>query len=379
MGSLVTKVPFFDLGAQVRSFGPEIRAAVERTIDGGYFVGGPLVENFEAEFAKFIGVKHCIGVGNGLDALRLALEARSIGPGDEVIVPAFTFYATILAVIQTGATPVPVDVSPFSANLDPELVEEALTERTKAIIPVHLYGQAAGMSTIMEIARRNGLDVFEDAAQSHGSGSDAGMTGSVGTAGAFSFYPTKNLGALGDGGAVTTDDDELAVRIRSRRSYGQGSSKYDHVDTGWNSRLDSIQAAILSLNLTNLDSWTQARREIAAAYLEAVGDRTAALVGPSDVSESVWHHFVLRSTDRPALRSFLADNHVATDVHYPYAAYSLGPVQAAMTANGQRNAFPVADLLAEQVVSFPMGPWMSHGQIAIVSAAISNIPDELLA
>jgi dTDP-4-amino-4,6-dideoxygalactose transaminase len=378
MGERMSLIPFFDLGTHVRSYGAEVHSAIEEVIAGGYFVGGPLVEKFEAEFANYLGVEYCIGVGNGLDALRLAMEARGIGKGDEVIVPAFTFYATILSVIQTGATPVPVDVSLHSANLDPEAVEAAITSRTKAIIPVHLYGRTAPMKAINAIATKHGIDVFEDAAQAHGAPSDAGLAGSTGIAGAFSFYPTKNLGALGDAGAVVTSDPELAHRVKSRRSYGQGTSKYDHVDTGWNSRLDPIQAAILSLQLRSLDGRNDRRREIATTYLGGLGDAAASVVGPLDVEDSVWHHFVVRSTDRTALREFLTGQGVSTDVHYPYAAHRLDPVQEALSDHSRTLDFPVADTLSEQVTSLPIGPWMTNDQIAQVAEALSRVPLELL-
>ena len=372
-------IPFFDLASQARSLTPEIHAAVDEVMAGGYFVGGALVERFETQFASYLGAPHCIGVGNGLDALRLGLEARGIGPGDEVIVPAFTFYATILSVIQTGATPVPVDVTVDSANLDVSQLEASITSRTRAIVPVHLYGRAAHMSPILRIARDHGLDVFEDAAQSHGAVSDAGMTGTVGIAGAFSFYPTKNLGALGDGGAVVTWDDDVAARVRSRRSYGQGTSKYDHVDTGWNSRLDTLQSAFLSVHLTHLGDWNDRRREIATAYIEALGENSKSLVGPMSVAESVWHHFVLRASDRDALREFLLAGGVNTDVHYPYAAYALDPVQRVLADASRASAFPVADLLARQVTSLPIGPWMSDDQVAAVARVLRLIPSKLLA
>lgn len=371
-------VPFFDLGTHVRSYGAEVHAAIEEVIAGGYFVGGPLVEKFEHEFAEYVGADYCIGVGNGLDALRLAMEAKSIGPGDEVIVPAFTFFATILSVIQTGATPVPVDVEFHSANINAGAIEAVITGRTRAIIPVHLFGRAASMAAISLIAENHGLDVFEDAAQAHGALSDQGLVGTIGTAGAFSFYPTKNLGALGDAGAVVTSDGELAERVRSRRSYGQGTTKYDHVDTGWNSRLDSMQAALLSLQLRRLDGWNNRRREIATSYFGALGERGASVIGPSDVGDSVWHHFVLRSPDRSALRRFLAERGVTTDVHYPYAAYSLDPVQRALSGPSRIKHFPVADSLADQATSLPIGPWMSEEQLSQVGRALAQIPDNLL-
>ena len=256
----MTPVPFYDLGQLVRSYSRDIHACLDEVIETGYFVGGPLTSRFEEEFAASIGADHCVGTGNGLDALRLILEAYGIGPGDEVIVPAFTFFATWLAVTQTGATPVPVDVQPWTGNIEPALVRAALSERTKVILPVHLYGRPAAMAEITAIAQEFDLLVIEDAAQGHGARTAGGKVGSLGHAAAFSFYPTKNLGALGDAGCVTTSDEEVANRLRSRRSYGQGANKYEHVDTGWNSRLDPFQASVLSLHLKRLDEWTERRR-----------------------------------------------------------------------------------------------------------------------
>lgn len=374
----MTAVPFFDLGTAVRAVGEQVHAAVERTIQGGYFVGGPLVADFEAEFAAYLGARHCVAVGNGLDALRLSLEARSIGAGDEVIVPAFTFYATILAIMQTGATPVFADVDITTANLDATKLDDLVTPRTRAIMPVHLYGRAADLAALMAVAERHGLDVFEDAAQSHGAMSSAGMTGTVGTTGSFSFYPTKNLGALGDGGAIVTANDEIADRVRSRRSYGQGATKYEHVDTGWNSRLDPMQAAILSSQLGRLDAGNAYRRQIASRYFDALGPRSTSALGPRNVADSVWHHFVLRAADRDGLRSFLASNEVSTDIHYPYAAYALEPVLERLPAAARTLTFEAADTLAAQVTSLPMGPWMSDEQVDIVADALSRIPHGLL-
>lgn len=374
----MSEVPFFDLGPLVRGESDEIHSAIDSVLQSGYFVGGPVTETFENEFAEFLGVKHCIGVANGLDALRLLLEAHGIGAGDEVIVPAFTYYATWLGVTQTGATPVPVDVLASSANLDPAGLEAAITPRTRAVLPVHLYGQPADMAGILEVAKRHDLLVFEDAAQSHGSVSNAGMTGAVADGAGFSFYPTKNLGALGDAGAVTTSDDAVAATVRSRRSYGQGSSKYDHVDTGWNSRLDPIQAAVLSVHLRKLGGWTTRRREIAATYKEALGARTSAVVGPVDIQGSVWHHFVLRAQNRAELQSALRAGGVHTDAHYPYAVTSLAPMQGLMAPAAVGVRFPVAEALAQQVVSLPMGPWMTQDQVDQVAGALAALPDGLL-
>lgn len=372
------QVPFFDLGKITRSQSDDLHACLDEVLEGGYFVGGPLIERFEGEFAHFIGAGHCVGTGNGLDSIRLILEAYGVGRGDEVIVPAFTFYATWLGVTQTGATPVPVDVDPLTANLDPERIEEAITSRTKAIVAVHLYGQAADMASIMRIARARGLVVLEDAAQSHGAMSNAGRVGSVGDAAAFSFYPTKNLGALGDAGCVTTSDASIATRIRSRRSYGQGSAKYDHVETGWNSRLDPLQAAFLSYHLRSLVEWTQIRREIAGRYFEALGDRFASVVGPRHLQGSVWHHFVLKARERGELQAYLSSRGVASDAHYPYAVHELAPMRSLMSDVGREGAFPHASLLSQQVTSLPMGPWMSPEQIDHVSDALREIPDRLL-
>jgi dTDP-4-amino-4,6-dideoxygalactose transaminase len=373
------QVPFFDLGALAREEAAEVHHCVQQVIDSGQFIGGDLVELFEHDFARYIGVDHVIGVGNGLDALRLALEAYGIGPGDEVIVPAFTYYATWLAVMQTGATPVPVDVDHLTANIDAGLIEEAVTEKTRAILAVHLYGQAADLSKLHQIAESRGLLLFEDAAQSHGARSAIGMTGSVGNATGFSFYPTKNLGAFGDAGAVATNDPDIARRVRSRRSYGQGQTKYDHVDFGWNSRLDPMQATILSLHLKKLDEWTRRRQYIAGVYRDSLSRHApTSVVGPPDSASSVWHHFVLRSTQRDSVRAFLGDRGIATDIHYPYLITSVRPAFLALRSDDQTRLFPVAKGLSEQVLSLPIGPWMTNAQLEHVAHALAEIPEELL-
>ena len=372
------KVPFFDLGTLIRSESAELHSALDEVLANGYFVGGPLTERFESEFAGFVGSDYCVGVANGLDALRLVLEAYEVGPGDEVIVPAFTYYASWLGITQTGATPVPVDVESETANLDPTRLEAAITPRTKAIMPVHLFGQAADLGAIMEIANRYNLIVVEDAAQGHGAMSTGGRVGSTGHAAGFSFYPTKNLGALGDAGGVTTSDAAVADRIRSRRSYGQGSSKYDHVDTGWNSRLDPMQAAFLSMHLTKLEGWTTRRREIAQSYLDALAGREKSVVGPADVSDSVWHHFVLKAANRARLQAHLSDEGVASDAHYPYAVHQLAPMKPLLTGASVGASFSVSEALATQVTSLPMGPWMTDDQVAHVAAALRGLPDDIL-
>ena len=374
----MTTVPFYDLGHHERSLRGELHAALDEVLDSGYFIGGDIVSRFEQEFAAYIGVEECVAVGNGLDAIRLILEAYGIGVGDEVVVPAFTYYATWLAVLQAGATPVPAEVASSTANLDPVAAEAAITERTKAILAVHLFGRSADLAALREVADRHGVLLIEDAAQSHGSGSTGGRSGSVGDASAFSFYPTKNLGALGDAGGVTTNDAAVAAKIRSRRSYGQGASKYDHVDTGWNSRLDPLQAAFLSLHLTHLDTWNARRAEIAGRYLEALGENSAGAVGSASSEGAVWHHFVLTASDRTALREYLASRGVSTDVHYPYSIRDLAPMRAVLAESALATEFPIAEAFGRSVVSLPIGPWMSNDQVEIVASALTDLPSSLL-
>ncbi len=373
-------VPFFDLKKQLLSYREELHHALDQTLDGGYFIGGQALENFEHSFAAFVGVNNCVGVGNGLDALRIVLEYWKIGPGDEVIVPSFSFYATWLAVMQVGATPVFVDVELSSANINPDGIEEAITPKTKAIIAVHLYGQPAMMTAINEIAKRENLKVLEDSAQAHGAELGGRKTGSLGDASGFSFYPTKNLGALGDAGAITTDDDDLALFAKSRRSYGVGKTKYVHIDFGWNSRLDSLQAAFLQVHLEKLLSWTTKRREIAGRYFEALGPRKSIVVGPENVVDSVWHHFVVRTKDRSSAQKVFLNHGVSTDIHYPYFANSLRPIahyQKTLGADIGDN--PVGKDLAKSIISLPMGPWMDESQIDKVCEALgsSEVWDEL--
>lgn len=373
-------VPFFDLKKQLLSYREELHQALDQTLDGGYFIGGQALESFENNFADFVGVKNCVGLGNGLDALRLVLEYWKIGPGDEVIVPSFSFYATFLSVMQVGATPVFVDVELSSANINPDFIEEAITPKTKAIIAVHLYGQPAKMTAINEIASRHGLKVLEDSAQAHGAVLDGKMAGSLGDASGFSFYPTKNLGALGDAGAITTNDGELAKFAKSRRSYGVGKTKYEHIDLGWNSRLDSLQATFLQIHLDKLPAWTARRREIAERYLAALGSKKSNVVGPENVNESVWHHCVLRTKNRTSAQKVLLGLGVSTDIHYPYYANSLGPVADHLSSLGTGlSENPVGKELASSIVSLPMGPWMEESQVDAVCEALasSEVWDEL--
>lgn len=368
-------VPFYDLGAAVRERRALLHDRLDAVIDAGYFVGGTAVSGFEREFADYVGAGECVGVGNGLDGLRIGMEALGIGPGDEVIVPGFTFYATWLAVMQTGATPVPVDVRLETASLDTESVAGAITPKTKAILVVHLYGIPADLAALRQLADDSGVFLVEDAAQSHGARSGDAMTGSVGDFSAFSFYPTKNLGALGDGGAIVTNSAELAAVARRRRSYGQGPSKYQHIDTGWNSRLDTLQAAFLSDGLQRLDAQNRSRRETAATYLEALGSASDSVVGSQNALTSVWHHFVLRVSDREAAQRHFEEFGVGTDVHYPYFFNSVEPLRRYATSASLSHSHRLAD----EVLSFPISPLLTDDDVAHVAVALARMPRVLVA
>lgn len=371
-------VPFFDLGRLISSERSQLHEALDSVIDSGYFVGGPSVVSFEDEFAQYLGCKYFRGVGNGLDAIRLLLEAHGIGAGDEVIVPGFTYYATWLAVMQTGAKIVPVDVSLKNAAIDPQLIKGAITSRTKAIVVVHLFGHAADMSTILNIGRQHNLLVFEDAAQAHGLTTNEGMVGSYGDGVAFSFYPTKNLGALGDAGGIATNSQSTSQSILSRRSYGQGLSKYDHVDTGWNTRLDPLQAEFLRVHLRELNSWNQLRRNVADSYLNALGINHTLALGHDTLKSSVWHHFVLTTPERDKTRAFLSENFgVNTDVHYPYFIKSVTPAFEAIPEEFKSVNLPNSEKLSEQVFSLPMGPWMQDEEIQQVCQGLRSLSAQM--
>lgn len=366
------EVPFFDLSSQVAGYRNELLDAVEAVIDSGTFIGGPVLAQFEKDFSNFTGSAHVVGVGNGLDAIRLILEAFGIGPGDEVIVPGFTFYATWLAVMQAGAIPIAVDVEESTCNIDPSLVEQRITARTKAIIAVHLFGRPADMLALKEIAARHGLKLIEDAAQAHGAKLGGMNVGQLGDAAAFSFYPTKNIGALGDGGAVTTDDGSVAEKVTSRRSYGFGKTKYEHIDFGWNSRLDPLQAAALSVSLGKNMDFTQVRRETATLYIKTVGLPLA-----TDLNEwilgSVWHHFTLRSEDRLGAQAYLKSQGIASDVHYPYFFNDVSPVVQYLANKGAKSEpLPVSESISKTIFSLPIGPWMSESQIEKVAQVLGS-------
>lgn len=361
-------VPFLDLKAPCQELREELDEAYRRVVASGWFILGREVEAFEAEFASFCGARHCIGVGNGLDALHLILRAMDVGPGDEVLVPSNTYIATWLAVSYTGATPVPVEPDELTCNLDPKRLEAAITPRTKAILPVHLYGQPVDMDPIREIAACHGLKVVEDAAQAHGARYKGRRVGSLGDAAGFSFYPGKNLGALGDGGAVTTDDDDLAARIRMLRNYGS-REKYVNEVVGFNSRLDELQAALLRVKLRHLDPWNERRRELATIYLDRLANSGLGLPEVLAGSEPVWHLFVVRSPRRQSFLDALTERGIGWLIHYPIPPH----LQEAYRSLGYgKGAFPVAERLADELFSIPIGPHLSVHELAAVVEALQS-------
>jgi dTDP-4-amino-4,6-dideoxygalactose transaminase len=359
-------VPFLDLKAAYDELSEELDSAVLRVVRSGRFVLGAEVEAFEQEFAEFVGTRHCVSVANGLEALTMTLRALDIGPGDEVIVPSNTFIATWLAVAEVGATPVPVEPSESSFNLDPDAISARLTSRTRAIVPVHLYGHPAAMEAILSIARRNGLAVIEDAAQAHGARLGGVRVGSFGVAAAWSFYPGKNLGGMGDGGAITTDDASLATRLRLWRNYGS-PRKYVHDVRGGNSRLDEVQAAVLRVKLGRLDDWNRRRRVVAATYADGLRDVPLSLPAVSSDCEPVWHLYVVRARRREALRQGLRDRGIETLVHYPIPPH----LQRAFADESQApGSMPVAERMSGEVLSLPIGPHLREEQVKRVVDAV---------
>lgn len=355
-------VPFLDLKAGYLELQDELDAAHQRVMASGWYVLGPEVEAFETEFAAYCGSKHCVGVGNGLEALHLVLRAWGIGPGDEVIVPSNTYIATWLAVTYAGATPVPVEPNPATYNIDPSRIAAAITPRTRAILPVHLYGQPAEMDPILELARRHGLKVLEDAAQGHGARYKGRRTGSLGDAAGFSFYPGKNLGAYGDGGAVTTDDPDLAKQLRILRNYGSQQKYYNEVP-GYNSRLDELQAAFLRVKLARLDNWNASRRQVADWYLQTLPTSFPDLVLPQvpGWAESCWHLFVVQTPKREQLQRFLQAQGVGTLIHYPVPPHLQ---QAYQNLHLRPGDFPLAERMAGQVLSLPIWPQLDSHLLA---------------
>lgn len=361
-------IPFLDLSAAYRELQTDIDTAVARALASGYYIGGPEVEAFESEFASYCNAAHAVGVANGLDALHLALRAMDVGPGDEVIVPSNTYIATWLAVSQCGATPVPVEPDERTFNIDPSLIEAAITSRTKVIVPVHLYGQPADMDPILEIARKHGLRVLEDGAQAHGAEYKGQRLGAHGDAVAWSFYPGKNLGAMGDGGAVTTNDAQLTDRIRLLRNYGS-RVKYINEVQGYNSRLDPLQAAILRVKLVHLDEWNARREAIAQRYMQDLADIGLSLPHVPKFSKSAWHLYVIRTPQRDILQRILTDAGIATLIHYPIPPHRQ---QAYLSAEVDRHAFKLTDEIASEILSLPIGPHLQPDQLYTVTSIIKK-------
>ena len=361
-----TRVPFLDLKAAQAELREPIDAALLRVAQSGWYIGGPEVEAFEAKWAAYCEAEHAVGVANGLDALSLVLRALDIGPGDEVIVPSNTFIATWLSVVAVGATPVPVEPSAKTHTIEAPEIEAALSERTRCVVPVHLYGQPSDLDPILALAERHGLAVVEDAAQAHGARYRGRRIGGHSHAACWSFYPGKNLGALGDAGGVTTNDPDLAQRVRRLANYGS-SRKYVNDEKGTNSRLDPLQAAVLSVKLDRLDEWTERRRAIADRYLQELAGTSLELPQVPSWAEPVWHLFVVQSPARDALQRHLADRGIDTIIHYPIPPHR----QGAFARDGvAQSKLPVAEALADRVLSLPIGPHMDDAHAQRVMDAV---------
>ena len=363
------QIPFLNLTAHHAPLRAEFSAAIEEVIDAGAFAGGPFVARFEEEFAAYCGTRAAVGVGNGTDALWLSLLALGIGPGDEVITVPMTFMATAEAISYCGARPVFVDIDDLTYTMDPELLERAITPRVKAIIPVHLLGQCADMDPILEISSRHGIPFIEDACQAHGATYQGRRAGSLGTAGCFSFYPGKNLGAFGEAGAITTNDPDLAARMRMFRDHGQ-ARKYHHDVVGWNARMDGIQAAVLRIKLSHLDRNNAARRAHAARYAELLSDIPELRVpAEAPYGQHVYHVYTVRVPDRDQILEGLQQRGIGCGIHYPIPVHLQ---QAYRSLDVPRGSFPVAERCAGEFLSLPMYPELSDEQIAVVAEAVGE-------
>lgn len=364
------KIPFVNLNAEYQELKAELDEAYQRVMKSGHFILGPELAAFEENFARYCDVKHAIGTGNGLDSLSLILRAMEIGKDDEVVVPSHTFIATWLAVSSVGAKPVPVEVNPHTYNLDSTRIEAAITSKTKAILVVHLYGQPADMDAIHAVASRYQLKVIEDAAQAHGALYKGKKVGSLSHAAAFSFYPTKNLGAIGDGGAITTNDDDLASQIRLLRNYGS-PVKYRHDVKGCNSRLDELQAAFLNVKLKKLDVWNQRRQQIAQQYLDALsGCEWLKLPAVPEWADPVWHLFTVQHPEREACMSHLKELGIQCLIHYPIPPHLS---KAYEEIRYQIGDFPIAEEIARNIFSLPLWPHMTEKDIRIVIHTLQNL------
>lgn len=370
------KVPFVDLVSQSNELADDVMLRIESVIRRADFVFGPEVEEFEQQFAEYIGAAHCIGVGNGTEALHLSLRAVGVGAGDEVITVANTFAASAFAIAYTGATPVFIDITTDDYNMDPNLLADALSPRTKAIVPVHLYGQPAEMDAITEFAEKHGLPIVEDACQAHGASYRGRAAGTISNAGCFSFYPGKNLGAFGDGGAIVTNDDQLAEQLRLLRNYGQ-RVKNEHTMLGYNSRLDTVQAAVLLVKLPLLDQWNHQRREAAGWYDEFLNQKQAPVAIPNHKGHvhHVYHLYVIQHDQRDALMDGLHERGVACGIHYPNPICHAQPFRATRKVPHQA---PVTTRVAQRICSLPMYPGLSRDDIEYVVDQLVEVSHQLV-
>ena len=365
------RVPYLDLQAQYDSIRHEVLSVLAEICESTSFAQGPATSEFEAKFAAYCGVDHCVSLNSGTSALHLALRCLDVGPGDEVVTVSMTFIATAWAISYVGATPVFVDIDPVRRTLNPEKLEAAITPRTKAIIPVHLYGMPADMDRIMSIAERHGLPVIEDAAQAHGAKYRGKRVGQFGEIACFSFYPGKNLGAYGEGGALITNDQSIAQRARSLRDHAQ-SQKYFHDEIGYNYRMDSFQGAVLSIKLKYLDTWNKARVDRARYYTELLKDSPYKLPAHVPDSECVWHCYVIETPQRDRVRSALQDAGIQTAVHYPVPVHLQKPYAH---LGYQPDDLPVTEALCEQCLSLPIYPELSKEKISGVASVLRNLED----
>jgi dTDP-4-amino-4,6-dideoxygalactose transaminase len=355
--------PISDPRAQNQKIKPEILAAIQEVVDSGWYILGAKVRQFEQALAKYCQTKYCVGTGNGTDAITLTLLALGIGSGDEVVCPSLTAAFTALAISATGAKPVFVDIDESTFTLDPQDTEKKITKKTKAIIPVHLYGHPADMDEIKKIAKAHKLWVIEDACQAHGAEYKGKKVGSLGDAGCFSFYPTKNLGAIGDGGAVVTDNQKLAEKIKILRHGGQ-KNRYEHVLIGRNSRLDELQAAILLVKLKHLEQWNEKRRHLASLYRKKLVDLNLILPTEASWAKSVWHLYVIRTKKQTALIRHLEKNNIQTQIHYPI------PVHCQVIYNNQASSLPTTERLAREIISLPLYPELSQSGLVSITKII---------
>lgn len=360
-------IKFLDLKAINEQYRMEMEAAIKRVLDSGWYLLGKEIESFEKEFSEYCGVKHTIGCANGLDALKLIIQAYGFGPGDEIIAPANTYIASLISISANGATPVLVEPDINTYLIDPKKIEDAITSRTKAIMVVHLYGRAMDMTRILEIAKRYNLKVIEDSAQAHGAMFDGKRVGNLGDASGFSFYPGKNLGCIGDGGAVTTNDDELAEKIRALRNYGS-DVKYHFPYRGTNSRLDEIQAALLRVKLPHLDNDNAIRRRIAERYCSEIKNPNVILPHlPDDAMQNVWHVFPVRVQNRAGFQQYLSDNGIQTVIHYP-----IPPHRQPAYVEWHGLTLPITEKIHEEIISLPISPVMAEEEVSKVVDVINR-------